>query len=493
MLCKISMAMFPLVIFLYAWWKRGRIGWSDAKESAPFFAMSLILGMATAFLGQHYEANNIADLMNIPVGGILSRIALGGLSLASYFYKSLLPIGLVPMYPQWSVNPPSLWQFLPWLVFAAAAGWFWLRRETWGRHALLGCGFFVILLLPFIGFKDISYMRFTWVMDHFLYIPILGLIGVAVAGTEIIWTRLSPMPRQFVGAGAILIATVLAVGSHRYAKIFHDSMSLWTYTLKHNPNSNGAHDNLGVYLSKKGDYPDAIAQFQEAYQIDPGDTLAHNNLGIAFIDMRRFPEAIAEFREALRINPDNFKSHFNLGNALVATGQLEDAVAEYREAVRLSPDYLEGHVGLGAALIQAGDPADAISEFNAALQLNRFDVLAHVNLALCMTQLNRFSEATDEINQALRLGPNNPSPHIGYGYILAQQGHLDEAIEQYQIALSLNPNEPQAHYHLGMALAKAGRLAEAIDQFQAALQIMPGNASAQNALIQAQAQLESRK
>jgi hypothetical protein len=49
MLCKITAAPFPLVILLYVWWKRGRIGWSDVKSSLPFFAVSLALGMTTVW------------------------------------------------------------------------------------------------------------------------------------------------------------------------------------------------------------------------------------------------------------------------------------------------------------------------------------------------------------------------------------------------------------------------------------------------------------
>ena len=37
MLCKTSMVMFPMVILLFDWWKRGRIGWKDLKASLPFF------------------------------------------------------------------------------------------------------------------------------------------------------------------------------------------------------------------------------------------------------------------------------------------------------------------------------------------------------------------------------------------------------------------------------------------------------------------------
>ena len=53
MLCKASVSPFPIAILLYIWWKRGRIGWADIKDSAPFFAISLVLGAVTVLPAFH--------------------------------------------------------------------------------------------------------------------------------------------------------------------------------------------------------------------------------------------------------------------------------------------------------------------------------------------------------------------------------------------------------------------------------------------------------
>jgi len=78
MLCKATMVMFPVVILLYAWWKRGRVGWNDVKISAPFFALSLGMGLITVWFLQHYAIGNAV----IPLGGFSSRLACAGLVIA---------------------------------------------------------------------------------------------------------------------------------------------------------------------------------------------------------------------------------------------------------------------------------------------------------------------------------------------------------------------------------------------------------------------------
>src|ERR1019366_4439778 len=56
------------------------------------------------------------------------------------------------------------------------------RRSGWGRHALLGFGFFLLNLLPALGFARMTFMNISWVADHFVYLPMIGMIGLFVLG-----------------------------------------------------------------------------------------------------------------------------------------------------------------------------------------------------------------------------------------------------------------------------------------------------------------------
>lgn len=235
MLCKITAAPFPLVILLYAWWKHGRLEKTDFRTSAPFFLVSLVLGMTTLWTGTTFAQVHGMQDMTVPLGGFFSRVALAGQTLSFYLLKCFLPLGLLPLYPQWQVDPPTLAQFLPWPVLGGVMSWLWWQRKGWGRHALLGLGFFILMLLPFLGFNVISYMHYTWVMDHFLYIPIIGLIGLVVAALEKINLYL-PLPGRISGGIVLAIALgLLALVSRGYAGIFVDQETLWAYTLQHNP------------------------------------------------------------------------------------------------------------------------------------------------------------------------------------------------------------------------------------------------------------------
>ncbi len=415
MLCKITMAPFPVVILLYAWWRRGTITWSDLRASAPFFVISLVLfgiafGAGKTF-GQGVQLGT-SDLL--PMGGIYSRIALAGLSIAFYFSSFFLPVELLPIYPVWAADPPTLLQFLPWLVLGGAICWLWLKRETWGRHALLGLGFFLLNLSPFLAFGLTFHPRDSWVMNHFLYLPMIGLIGLVVAAIGTIDRRLSRTARAYSTGIVTLIIVLFSFQSHGYAAAFTNEETFWNYTLERNPGAWLPHNNLGKILLMENQLEEAKSHFEAALRLKPDYPEANANLGVTLVQMGQVGEGVEQFRHALNLNPNDAATHNNLGIVLAQTGHVSEALEQFADAVRVQPNYAEAHNNMGNALFLAGRSSEAIDQFQAAAQINPLYAAARDNL----------------------------------GMALAQAGHVREAMEQYQQALQINPNDDKARQNL---------------------------------------------
>jgi tetratricopeptide (TPR) repeat protein len=473
LLCKITVVMFPVVILLYAWWKRGRIGWNDLKVSAPFFVLSLTVGLITILGGVWDRQFNHMQSDRVLTGGWPARLVLAGQEIAFYFSKSVLPVGLLPVYPKWAVDPASPVHYLPWLILGGVVGWLWTKRESWGRHALLGLGFFLINLTPCPGFIPAPNMGYAWTMDHFLYLPIIGLIGLVVAVLGQMEERLTPAFRR-VGVGIVaLVMILLAWESHGYAGLYINSETLWTYTLQGNPEAWPAHSNLGLCLQKSGRVAEAMEHYEQALRINPDYAEAHNNMGVVLLQSGRVPEAIAQDEQALRLKPDFAEAHNNLGNALLQTGRIAEAIKQYQEGLRLNPDYTETHNNMGNALLQSGQMAEAIEQYEQALQLNPDNVGAHNNLGNALRQSGRMAEAIEQYEQALRLDPDLVETYNSLGLCLQKSGRVEEAIKQYQEALQIKPDYVDAHNNLGIALFQKGRVDEAIAEFQQTLRLKP--------------------
>ncbi|MCE0523392.1 MAG: tetratricopeptide repeat protein [Methylacidiphilales bacterium] len=485
MLCKITVSPFPLIILVYAWWKRDRMEWSDLKASAPFFAISLVLGYMTIWVGQRYEEIGHSQPDIIPLGGFFSRLAGAGHILSFYFSRSLLPLDYLPCYPQWSLNALSPVDYWPWLLVLAGFYGLWKKRRSWGRHALLGLGFFVLFLAPFLGFIPVSYMSFTWVMDHLLYIPVIGLIGLAVAALGDLEARF-PSSRLPATVGVMVVAALMAWESRSFANFFVSDETLWSHTLQLYPNAWLAHYDLGTDLTEQGRYDEALAHLKMASALQPADAGGHYNLGLALDKLGRTGEAQDQYREALRLNPNDLKAYLNLGELMRRNGNLVKAESLMRQGLKIDPDDVSLCTDLGGLLFQTGRVSEAIDLYEHAVEISPDFAQLQYDLGVALLQTGSLSDAAEHLNAAVMLDPKIISAHENLGVVLARLGHLPEAIEQFEAVLALDPHAAQARDNLALALAQTGRVPEAMDQFRQALQINPNDAAARENLAKLQ-------
>jgi Tfp pilus assembly protein PilF len=382
MLAKISMAPFPFVILLYAWWKRGRIDARDVRVAAPFLAVAVALAALTVFAYERFGALHPGHPMVPEIGGLISRLALAETTVAFYFSHAFFPLVSMPMYPQGPVDPP-FWRVAAWwgvMVFGLLP-WLWFRRADFGRHVLLALGFFLLMIAPFSGFATQSYMYFTWVMDHFLYIAMIGPIGLIVAGVDALARRASLLPRI---AGAIILGViVLALGlqSRAYAGEWTSGERLWKYATRHNLNAWLAYYNLGNAYRYQGAINLAIPCYQVSIQQHSEFDWSHNNLGICLAETPgRMPEAIREYRAAIQLRPAFAEAHNNLANALSQTGHLDEAIPEYQAALAAQPELIAARYNLALALLNAGRNPEAAVQLREIIRQQPGFTPAHVLL-----------------------------------------------------------------------------------------------------------------
>ena len=489
-LCKITVVMFPVVILLYAWWRRDRIAPADLRASAPFFAVSLAVGLITvATVGARQFHHLRMDAAAI--GGPVGRVLLAGQEIAFYFSKSLVPVDLLPVYPKWAVDSGSPVSYLPWILLALVLAYLWAKRRTWGRAALLGLGFFLINLAPCPGFLPRPNMGYAWTMDHFLYLPIIGVIGLLIAGLDVMAKQMTPPLRT---AGAILGVAVLALlawQSHGYAGLYVNQKTLWTYTLQHNPAAWPAYNNLGNVWLAEGQLDQARPMFEQALALRPDDPEAHNNLGIVLKRTGHLHEAMNQYQLALASDPDYAEAHNNLGNVLLVTGHVEEARDHYERALKINPDFPNAHHNLGKALEKLGQMPAAMAEYEEALKLDPTLADAHYDLGLALLQAGQGPEAIAQLSEAVKLKPTVADMHNNFGVALFQAGRVNEAIDEFQHAIQLAPNMADAHANLGTALSAANRLPEALEEYRTALKIRPDYAAARDGFNQTEAQLKA--
>lgn len=451
LLCKTSGVMLPVVFLLYHLWKTGRITLGNIRTVAAFFAVSLVLGLVTI----HFQDQRAIGSAELPVTGLASRVANAAHVIFFYLGKIFVPVHLMPIYPQWGTEPVAAGDFLPLLGLVALAAACWYRRLGWGRHGLFGVGAFIALLAPVLGFVPMVYHRLSWVADHFVYLPMLGLVALAVGGIDWGLARIGKQGERVAHAALLALAFAFGAMSRDYAKIFRDDEVLWTYTLRHNPGAWMAENNLGLGLHHAGKYAEAIARFRTSIKLYPRFAEARMNLANSLMQTGSGEEAISEYREAIRLKPSFAEAYNNLGSALFLSGQAPEALAAYRKALELRPDYADVHNNLGKISMRTGDFAAAAGHYEKAVEFAPESPVYRNDLGYALVRAGRLDPAAVQFEAALKLKPDYVDALTNLGAVFHQRGDLARATQLYEAALRLDPQAANAQKNL--ALIRAGR------------------------------------
>jgi tetratricopeptide (TPR) repeat protein len=492
MLSKGSAAVLPIVLLGIIAWRR-RPEARDAFRLAPYLLVAGVLAIVDIWFQRH----NLAAGEIFRNAGGLERLLGAGAVVWFYLGKAVWPVDLSFVYPAWDIRAGNPLWWLPLLgVLGLTALLFWkarlrpsgcdaanlARREIW-RAALFAWGYFCAALIPVMGFTDVYFMKYALVADHYQHLALIGVAALAGVGWEQGWRR-SP---RLAWAAAAIAAGLLVILTWRQCLVYRDSEILFETTLRENPASSLAHNNLGVIYADTGRIPEAEAQFAAALrdesgsssvQLRPNLAVTHYDLGSVLLKTGRKTEAVAQFEEALRLDPRYPDAYNNLGVVLAALGRPADAVAHYEEALRLKPDFAQAHDNYGNALLQMGRLSEAADQYAQAVDIDPESSRAQANLGSALLQLGRFPEAASHLAAAVDLDPDLTEARAKLGDALMEIHRPEDAISQYEETLRRAPDTIQVQNNLGIALAATGRLQDAIGHYEEAIRLDPGLADA---------------
>jgi tetratricopeptide (TPR) repeat protein len=346
LLTKTVVATLPGALLVIAWWRRGRLSWRrDVGPLTPWFAFGAAAGLGTAWIEQNQLGAEGADFGLTP----LQRVLLAGRVIWFYLGKLLWPTNLAFIYPRWSIDA-SAWTAYVWplaaLLLLAAL---WARRRR-SRAALAAALFFVGSLFPVLGFVNVYPFVFSFVADHFQYLPSLGVIVGLAAAAATRAAALDPRRRRWALAAAAVLLTGLAFLTFRQSQVYRDAPTLYQATLARNPDCYLCLNNLGTLAARGGEMEEAARFYRDAVRIKPDSPEAHNNLASALAESGKMAESVPHFEQAVRAAPNYVSARVNFGGVLFRMGRVEEAKAQFEAALRIMPDYAPARQNL--AVIQ---------------------------------------------------------------------------------------------------------------------------------------------
>ena len=482
LLAKPTGMMLPVIFLGHAWQMRGKLGWNDIKVTLPFFAAACVLGFVALTPPPLPPGSEGIH----PAWHLGSALATVGWSTLFMLGKCLLPVNLLPVYPSFAVTSPNVFDVLPWLALGGLAGLLWLSRAQWSRVVLLSLGFFMINLVPIIGFIFMHYPDMEWSIDHLLYLPIIGLIAPVVAGLDYLDSRVSSLWRVVWRPLFAASVIVMAWGGHAYAGWFASWESLWTNELRSQPGNRAALLNVASIFVDRNEFPKAIPYLQEALLLQPDDTEARFDLGLCLANTGQPEQAQEQYRQVIQQAPDFAKAYVSLGGMLLKAGDITGAEALYRQGLQNAPGDAALCINLGGLLMKQGRTAEVIDLYEKALESSPNLAQLQYDLGVALLGKGSITDAAEHLETAVKLDPTLVAAHENLGVALAQLGRLPEAIEQFQAVIQLNPKSVTARDNLVLALSQTGQIPEAIEVCQQTLQIDPTDARARDSLAKLQ-------
>ncbi len=525
-LAKPMALSLPLVLVLLDWFYGRRITFKMILEKIPHFFYVIPIAWVTYSLNARSLVENLGEA---PLIWIWTFIF--------YLRQFLLPMGCIPLYPlPRAVSLINFHYCVPVIFFLILLfALYYFRRQ---RRVIFAFTFYFISIFFLLRFDDA--VDTTLVSDRFMYLPSLGFCFLFGIFIERVFLR--PDKKNWIlrcGRMPLFIVVIFFL-MHKtvsQAKIWKNSLSLWSYQLRHVPSTPIALNNLAVYYRQQSDYLDIIkssngkndikvqeiiGMFQEAIRNDSRYIDAYNNLADTFADVGRYEEARELLFKILELDPKHRDATFNLAGIWAYLGESERAVQGYQKTIVLDPknddvyiniikaynkmiqenlssrqvflkarqetieqyqdlvnskrNYAKGYFNLGWAYDEMGDSKRSLAFYQKALAIKPNYANAHYNLGNYYRDKGELDQAIQCFEKVLQFDPSFKDAYLNLGVCFGLKGDNQKALEIYQRAVTLFPDYAEAYFNLGFTHESLGQMLKAIEAYRKAIALDPRGA-----------------
>ena len=229
--------------------------------------------------------------------------------------------------------------------------------------------------------------------------------------------------------------------------------------------------NRGSLAHERGDYKDAITDYDIAIDKDPNYAEAYYLRGCAQLSLKQQEESIVDFDDAIRLNLNRAEAYYERGRAKYGLKRYEEAIVDFDGAIHLSIENPRVYYWRGRAKYLLERYGEAIVDFDEVVRLDPKHKEAYYWRGRAKYGLKQYEEAIVDFDGAIHLSIENPRVYYWRGrakYLLERYG---EAIVDFDIAIRLEPTLAYSHYHRGDAKFKLNRSAEAKADLEEALSL----------------------
>jgi tetratricopeptide (TPR) repeat protein len=208
--------------------------------------------------------------------------------------------------------------------------------------------------------------------------------------------------------------------------------------------------NRGLARFGKGNYGEAIKDFDEAIRLDPNHAFAYRHRGKVWCIWGLFGKANKDFSEAIHIDPQRALFYYDRG----VTHRHGWTIKDLDEAIRIDPTFANAYYERGLARAHYGLLDEAIKDFEEAIHLdpeiasrpcNANHVRAYICRGIDLSNKKEYDKAIRDFGEAIRLDPKCVWAFKERASAWSSKKEYDKAIRDYEEAIRLDSKDAKSY------------------------------------------------
>jgi tetratricopeptide (TPR) repeat protein len=328
----------PWLLLLFDYWPLQRLEelpfwrrWMRLTlEKIPLFVMSAASSLLTEMA--QGAGGSVMGLALLPVP---SRVENAAISCVAYIGKTLWPVRLATYYPLRFSPPLGDAIASAAILMAISALALYFRRD---RYFAVGWFFFLVTLVPVIGIVQVG---FQGMADRYTYVPAIGLFVALVWGIGGLVEQL-PVARALLSFAALCVITAFGLATIHYLKYWQNGVTLFAQAeVAWGQPDMWLEQLYGNALFSAGRIDEALQHYQESCAIQPRTEYCHYNIAHILSGRGQFRDAVREYQLALQYTASREMARLCLnesGEALLQLGDYDAALKSFSEALQINPE-----------------------------------------------------------------------------------------------------------------------------------------------------------
>jgi protein O-mannosyl-transferase len=451
--------VLPALLVVTDWWFLGKkFSVKNLIDKIPFFIITLIFAYIATTAQKDAGADATSVISAAYSGGERFRIVL--YSFLFYWYKTILPIDLLPFYPYPSKpngQLPGIFNlaiigFIAFITIAYFLGK--KNKQIWWAVAFFTIAVSTVLQILPVGSAIVA--------DRYYYLSSIGplfIISLYLAkGIEKsdLWKFLS-----FAIIGILMLVTFFQVPHWK------NGYTLFKPAEKVYPQDAMVLSNIGWYHLGEKEFPLAKQYLTQADNNGFKNADVCRTIASMYIDEGQFELAIPYIQRAYNYLPVNNRTDWLMALALSKTDRNEEAMQYAQLAADSEPDNFEYQNTYATVLAATGNGEQARSLIEKLMVLNPENRDLVLNHSYTYRQEGNLEQELIELKALIEKAPDYLPAFKNIGVTLTELGRNVETIKYWEKAAVLDTSGDY-EYNIGINYANQNRVAEAIPWYQKA-------------------------